>query len=120
MAHSRKWTSQTGGAELVIQGNRLLDAIEAEALLLAQKDNCLLIEPSHVKKAVKKVTLKSNCTAIRVVIALSLSVLLPIALYQMATVPTDATIVESLNLFLLPVITIAWAVILVLLFREGV
>ena len=115
MVKKHGWTSSEGGDELKEQGQRLIDAIEAEALLLSHKDGAPLIEASHVKKAVKKVMLKDSRIAMRVIIALSLSMLLPIAFYQMGTIyPSNAV-----NLWILPLFSLAWVVIVVILLKDG-
>jgi len=107
-----EYITKEGATELERQDKRFQRAILAHATLLAQKDGVGLIEAVHIKEASKKVTFEQS-SALKWVLAMS-SVLLGLAFFQMAIIYASS----QLYLWLLPIFSIVWVVVVAYIFRD--
>jgi hypothetical protein len=106
-----KYITEEGAKELKRQDKRFHDAILAHATLLAQKDETGFVDAVHVKKASRRVSIEQSST-IKWVLAISMLVLVGLAIFQIGMTSSQ------LYLWLLPVFSIAWTIIVAYIFRD--
>jgi len=108
-----EYITEEGAKELEKQNKQIHDAILAYAKLLAYKDGRGAIDEVHIKKASKRVTYEQNST-IKWVLAMSIAGLLGLAFFQIAVIYSSS----QLYLWLLPIFSIAWVIIVTYIFRD--
>lgn len=106
------YMTKEGAIELEKTDKRFHDATFAYANLLAQKDGRGAIDEVHIKKAFKRVTHEQDST-IKFVLAISSLVLVGFAFFQMSIIYASSQI----YLWLLPIYSILWVIVLAYLFR---
>ena len=105
--------TKEGAEELERQDERLKNAIYAHALLLAQKDGLGFVDAVHIRKASKRVTHKQS-SLIKWVLTISMLVLVGLAFFQMAIIYSSS----HFSLWLLPIFSIVWVIIVAFIFKD--
>lgn len=108
-----EYITEEGAMELKRQDKQYHMLILAHATLLAQKDGLGIIDAVHIRKASKRVTFEQS-TTIKWVLAISSLVLVGLALLQMEIIYTSS----QLYLWLLPIFSIAWVIIISYIFKD--
>lgn len=111
-----KYITKEGAEELEKQDNRFHNVILAYATLLANKDGTILVNEVHIKNASKRVFIFEHIdvSKIKWFIAITLAVLLSLAIFQISAVIYS----PQLHLWLLPICTIVWVAVLSYIFRD--
>ena len=108
-----EYITEEGAKEFEKQNEQIRDAILAYARLLAYKDGRGAIDEVHIRKASKRVTFEQS-NATKWVLAVSMLVLFGLATFQMAIIYASS----QLYLWLLPIFSIAWVIIVTYIFRD--
>jgi hypothetical protein len=106
--------SPEGAQEIKKQGQKIVDAVAAHALLLAQEDGLGLIEASHVINATKRVINKTTSNYEKLVLALTSIILVGLVFFQFSIVYSSPTI----SLWMLPVGCLIWVCAVFSVFRR--
>jgi len=110
-----RYITDEGFEELKRQDELFHNAILAYATLLAQKDGLGLIEAHHIKKAARKIkTTYDGSSIIKWVLMISNLVLAGLAFFQMSIIHSS----PLLSLWLLPIYSIVWVIVVTYIFRE--
>jgi hypothetical protein len=112
---SGRYITDEGFEELKRQNELFHKAILAYATLLAQRDGLELIEAHHIKKAARRIkTTYEESSVIKWVLTMSNLVLAGLALFQMSVIYSS----PLLSLWLLPIYSIVWVMVITFIFRE--
>lgn len=113
---SKQYITEEGARELEKQEKILKNAIQANAVVIASKENRLIIDEEHIKKAAALVK-NSQSGHIKWFVIVSTGLLFSFATLQVGTLST-IPLGNTLALWILPTVVFVWILILSYVFKD--